>query len=396
MTLVDLIPLWASLWAALLALAGIYLLVRRRVLRTVIDPTSAILFQIFFTFFILAFTGLLPIPDAIGMLLFTGVVVGFPPPEGRKRQFFSQADWFGFAKILLVILILMNLILIKQKGLLFASDDIAASRQDFFQGWGMFKRANEGGIGILTITAALFWERRRRKTAALFTLSACFIALTLGSRSGLLSCLFAYGAYLHFQKRKPSNFLLFAAVVPLVSLTIGIFYLMYGNVFLGEFAYRLLAECDGPVYFFRDKMQAITSVPLAYPFDILMTALRLHAAPRYLPLGEFILIQHFRFDTLQGPNPQMFVESHALFQSFGIFWYGICSIAFVWLRHAASNPYTYFFAAMFVGPLLVDSQYAFSQVFTLILIFSLFGMFLAGRWVLAAASVSKSVLEAEI
>jgi hypothetical protein len=395
MTLVDLIPLWASIWAALLALAGVYFLMRCRIMRTAIDPAAPIFFQLFFTFFILSFTGLIQLADVIGMLLFIVVVVGFPPSEMRKKQLFSQSDWFAFSKFLLVVLVVMNLVLIKQKGLLFASDNIAVSRQEFFQGWGVFRRANEVGVGILIITAALLWEQRRWKTVALFALFACFIALTLGSRSGLLGCVFAYGAYLHFQKRKPSNFLLIAAVLPLVSVTMGIFYLMFGNIFLIEFAYRLLAECDGPVYFFQDKMQAIASVPLGYPFDIIMTALKLRSAPIYMPLGEFILIQHFRFDTLQGPNPQMFVESHALFHSFGILWYLICSVIFVWFRQAAANPYTFFFAAMFVGPLLVDSQYAFSQVFTLMLIFTLFSMFLIGRWLLVAASRPKRMLEAE-
>lgn len=188
--------------------------------------------------------------------------------------------------------------------------------------------------------------------------------------------------------------LLIAVVIPLVSVTIGIFYLMYGNAFLASFGYRLLAECDGPVYFFHDKMQAISSVPLGYPFDILLTSLRLRAAPVYQPLGQFILQQHFRFDSLQGPNPQLFVESHALFHSFSILWYVLCAVTFAYFRWAASNPYTFFLAAFFVGPLLGDSQYAFSQVFTLMLIGAFLGIFLVGRWLLLTASSPEYRLEA--
>lgn len=396
MTLIDLIPLWASICAASLALVVVFFMMTRGVVRTLIDPTVPVLFQVIFTLFILAFTGLIQVSDAIGMVLFTSILVVFPPRQVRGIQLFTEADWFSFSVFFCLFLVVMNIILVRQKGLLFMSDDIEVARQEFFQGWGLFKRINEVGQGLLVITAAFMWQRKQKKSAMLITFFACCIALTLGSRSGLLSCLLAYGAYLHFQKRKPSNTLLIITVVTLVCVTIGLFYLMYGNVFLASFGYRLLAECDGPVYFFKDKMQAITTVPLGYPFDILATSLRLRAEPAYVPLGQFILQQHFHFDTLQGPNPQLFVESHALFHSFGVLWYIICAAVFAYFRRVASNPYTFYLSAFFVGPLLADSQYAFSQVFTLMLIFAFFGAFLVGKWLLFMASRSKYRLEAEI
>lgn len=181
MTLIALIPLWASLCAAVLAVVLIYLLMVRGVMRTIIDPSAPALFQVIFTLFILSFTGLIQLSDVIGMLLFVGILVKFPPRERRGRQFFTQADWFSFSKFFCLFLVIMNIILIKEKGLLFMSDDIGVARQEFFQGWGVFKRINEVGQGLLIITAALMWERQCKKTSALFTCFACYISLTLGS-----------------------------------------------------------------------------------------------------------------------------------------------------------------------------------------------------------------------
>lgn len=386
MNLLDLIPPWATACSVLLAFVAIYLLLRRGVMRSIVDPATPALFQLTFTFFILTLTGLLQASDSVGMFLFLGIVALFPPGETPPKQIVMQEDWLAFSKCLALLLLIMNAYLAREKGLLFMSDDVLNARLEFFQGWGIFRRFNEAGIGIMTITAALLWERRSRKIAVLFALLAAAISLTLGSRSSLMACLFAYGTYLHFAKRRVSNASLIAVGIALSSVTLAIFYLMYGVGFFVAFAYRLLAECDGPFYFFYDRMYTNFSVPWGYPLDILATSLRFRSAPIYTPLGEAILYRHFGIDILQGPNPQIFVESHVLFQSFGLVWYLICAGLFVCVRHKAHNPYSFFFAMFFLGPLLIDSQYGFSQLFTVMLIYSLLGFFLALRWLLATAA----------
>lgn len=382
MNLLDLIPVWATVIAAPLALLVVYALLRRGVMRSIVDPAAPVFFQLLFTFFILMFTGLLEIQDAIGIFLFLVVIAFFPIREAVGTQFITSEQWLDFSKYFVLMLLIMNVVLIKERGLLFMSDDIEVARQEFFQGAGIFRRFNEAGAGITTITAAFLWERRNRKSAIIFGLIAACISLTLGSRSSLLLCLFAYGTYLHFIKRKVSNLPLIAAGALFSLASLGIFFLMYGAQFLLSFGYRLLAECDGPFYFFYDSMHLDASAPLGYPLDILATSLRLRAAPVYEPLGEYILQRHFHVDILQGPNPQMLVESHVLFHSFGTVWYLLCAVLFVYLRKHSHNPYSFYFSMSFAGPLLIDSQYAFSQIFTALIIFSLLACFVAFRWMI--------------
>src|ERR1035437_8689970 len=88
MNLLGIIPLWSSLTAGALSLLSISLLISRRVVRTAVDPAVPILFQLIFTFFILLLIGLLQVSDAIGFLLFIGILLRFPPPRnpGKRRR----------------------------------------------------------------------------------------------------------------------------------------------------------------------------------------------------------------------------------------------------------------------------------------------------------------------
>jgi hypothetical protein len=382
MNLLGIIPLWASLTAGALSLLSISLLISRRVVRTAVDPAVPILFQLIFTFFILLLIGLLQVSDAIGFLLFIGILLRFPPPRNPGKPFVTQADWLSFSKLFAVVLLIANLYLITQKGLLFMSDDIESARQEFFKGWGVFARINEIGVGLLVVTSAILWEQGRKRAAAFTALLTAYAAMTLGSRSGLLMCLFAYGAYLHFAKRRISNKSLLVTGGVLGTTSLGIFYLMFGPQFLAAFAYRVLAFSDGPVYFFYDKMYKFTSFSLEAPFDILLVNLRLRAAAMDVPLGPFIFLNHFNVFILQAPNPQIFVEAHAYLHEFGILWYILAAALFVWLRGQATNPYTLYFATFLVAPFCVDSSYAISLLLTLALLFGSLALFLAARWVL--------------
>jgi hypothetical protein len=382
MTLLDIIPIWTSLASAALTFLVIYLIISRGVMRTIVDPAAISLFQVTFTFFILALTGLLQVSDAIGFLLFLGIVFYYPPPRNPGKPFVTQADWVSFSKLFALVLVVANVYLISQKGIIFMSDDVSAARQEYFQGYGTFARINEIGIGLLVLTAALLWEQGRKIVSILAALLAGCASLTFGNKSALLSCLFAYGAYLHFAKRKASTQSLVAAGSLLATASLGIFYLIYGQRFLAEFAYRFLAFSDGPVYFFFDKMYKYTSFSLEAPFDILLVNLRLRAAPMDVPLGPFILLNHFNVFSLQAPNPQMFVEAHAYLHQFGILWYALAAALFVWLRRVATNPYTLYFATLLAAPFLVDSSLSISLLLTDGLLFGLLGLFLVARWIL--------------
>ncbi len=61
MTLLDLIPVWAALTASALTAVCLWGAIRLRVLYSPWDPSSAALFQVTFTFWVLILIRLLPV-----------------------------------------------------------------------------------------------------------------------------------------------------------------------------------------------------------------------------------------------------------------------------------------------------------------------------------------------
>jgi hypothetical protein len=386
MNLFDLIPIWTSLVAAALGVLAVLFLLKARVIHSLADPLLMVLFQSAFTFFILMISGLLQIEDAAGFIIFVLLISRYCHETNSNRPLIPVSDWAAFVKVSSVVLLLVNVYLIKQKGLLILSDDLGVARGEFYEGWGLFRRFNEVGIGLVMITSALLWDKGEKKVAALMALFSGLLTLTLGSRGGLMTCFFAFGAYLHFQKKPFSNYRIAGIAGVLAIPSLGWFYLMFGPSLFYEFGYRLLAFCDGPFYYFYDRMYRYSGLPLSYPFDILLVNLRIHSAPSFESLGDFVIGHHFGIVIDKfGPNPQMFVESHALFQKVSILWYFLLAGLFLLSRRIPATPYSFFLSCFIVGPALVDSQYAASQVFTVAMVMAWLSFFLGCRWVVGNA-----------
>jgi hypothetical protein len=386
MNLFDLIPIWTSLAAGICGAFAVVFLLKTRVVHTLADPLVMILFQCAFTFFILMFSGLLQIEDAAGFIFFAFLISRYSSEANSSTPLIPASDWVGFVKTFSVVLLILNIYLIKQKGLLILSDDLEVARGEFYQGWGLFRRFNEVGIGLVMITSALLWERGEKKTASLMALFSGCLTLTLGSRGGLLACFFAFGAYLHFQKKSFSNYRIVAIAGALGLFSLGWFYLMYGPLFFYAFGYRLLAYCDGPFYYFYDRMYRYSKFPLSYPFDIVLVNLRIQSDKSFESLGDFVIGHHFGFVIDKfGPNPQMFVESHAVFQKASILWYLLLAGLFILSRRIPATAYSFFLACFIVGPALIDSQYAASQVFTVGMVMVCLSLYVGCQWVIRNA-----------
>jgi hypothetical protein len=389
--LIDIIPIWVTVISLTLGIVGMTILLRFKVIRSVADPDIVALFQITFTFLILLFLGDLLIEDLLGFLLFVGILLRFRSSGKVGLPFISQNDWVSFCKVFSIVLLVLNVYLVSQKGFLLLAPDVASERVQFYEGWGIFRRFNEVGVGLTAITAAVLWHDERRKQAIAMAIFSAYLALTLGSRGGLLACLLAYGAYLHFAPTRVSSKRLVLVGVGLGLGSLLIFFVMFGTGFLGAFAYRVLSFSDGPVYYFHDHMYRYSDYSPTYPFDDLLTDLRLQKnyenppSNRPVPLGRFINFHHFGEDTpLFGPNPQIFVESHAAFRWLSIFWYGMVAGLFLLLRKGAT-PFSFFLGCYIAGPLLIDSQFAGSQLFTVMLLLLLVGAFILARFVLRNA-----------
>lgn len=386
MGLLDLVPIWVALLSIALGVLGLTALLRCRVIHSIADPNIVAFFQVIFTFFVLLFLGDLLVVDAIGFLMLMGTLLKLQDKRTIGTPSISQEDWISFCKAFAIVLLFLNAYLLMQKGFLLFAEDVSAARVDFYQGWGLFRRFNEIGVGLLSITAAILWHRRQRKEAIAIALLSAYLALTLGSRSGLLACLLAYGAYVHFEKTGFSNRRILLAGAALGLSSLAIFFVMFGPQFLGAFAVRFLGFSDGPVYYFSDHMYRYSNYPITYPFADLLIDLRLKTDYTNLPLGRFINLHHFGMDTpLFGPNPQVFVESHAAFHWLSILWYILIGFLFVFLRKQANTPFSFYLGCFIAGPLLIDSQLAGSQFFTIILLLTLVGIFLSARFVLRQA-----------
>jgi hypothetical protein len=389
MNLFDLIPIWTALAAGVLGSLTVLFLLKTRVIHTLADPLVMILFQCAFTFFILMLSGLLQIEDAAGFIIFAFLIARYCSKTNSNPPLIPASDWVAFMKVFSLVLLIVNVYLAKQKGLLILSDDLEVARAEFYEGWGLFRRLNEVGIGLVMITSALLWERGEKKLAAILAFFSAYLTLTLGSRGGLLACFFAFGAYLHFRGRTISNLRIVGIAGVLGIFSVAWFYLMFGPSFLFAFGYRVLAYCDGPFYYFYDRMYRDSRFPLSYPFDIVLVNLRILSAKSSESLGDFIVLHHFGtvIESL-GPNPQMFVESHAIFHKASMLWYFLLAGLFILSRRVPTNAYSFFLACFIVGPALVDSQYAASQVFTVGMIMAALSGFLGLRWLVRNACLS--------
>lgn len=320
------------------------------------------------------FVGLLPVGDAVGFALFFIILAAAAQDRSHEpgKPLITEQEWISFSYTFFSLLLVLNAYLITQKGFLLFSDDPSNVRLDFYQHWGIFKRLNEFGVGVIGLSGFCLWSRGKKKTALVYLLFSAYLMLSLGSRAGLLVFLFLYGAYARFAARQVQTkvLMLVGAVLSLSSLAI--FYITFQAQFLVQFGVRLLSYCDGPVYFLFCKLPGKVIYDPGYALDTFLIAARLRDNPAYLSLGRVLDWNFHRYDNpLTGPNPQFCVEAHVMFGWAYLVWYAFVAFAFVYLRKRMSTSYSFFAASMIVGPLLLDSQFAASQVFSATLVLGL-------------------------
>lgn len=341
-------------------------------IRSWLDPLVLPFFQIVLTTFVLG-VRVIPLTHLLCLaILFT--LIAYGRPRHHRMDWVSNKNWEKSVYPLAVIFIIANIIIISQKGILFLQDDIGDARQEFYQGWGLFQRFN----AIAAIIFGVYWSSEyfssrgfSRKNMILLIFSV-YAILTLGSKAGVFSLLTIMATVSFFRKTsiegRQFGFLIGICLLSILSM----FWLFYGEKMMLGLGIRIISFADGPYYYYSLKNQF--QVSITYPLDQLFVALRLLAKLPESSLGPRINYEYFGFDNeLFGPNPQIFVESIAVFGALYPLYYLFAAAIIVSILRFAKNPYIFSLLITVAGPLLVDSQFAFSNLFNVIMAIAICG-----------------------
>lgn len=360
-TLADTFRAIVIAWMLLVALK------RFGAIHSYLHPITPALFQGSLTVGLLGIT-IIPIGHVLAFLMLYGILCfGARPPHAPSRA--EESAWDRAIPWIVALSIIVNLYLVSSKGFLLMDDDVGTARQEFYQGWGLFQRFNS----VCAIVLGAHWARSfvegtwRQPTKLALLVWTAYISLTLGSKSGLLTLLTFIGAALYFSPVKISAKKLAIPIVLAVISIAAMFYVFFGIEATLRFSVRFISFADGPFYFFG--FDRPLQVSFSYPLQQLMVALRLLPGLPEASLGPAINLEQFGFDNeLFGPNPQVFVESVAILGPVMYpLYYLMVGAMVVFLLRSASSVYSLCLYTMVAGPMLVDSQLAFSNVFNLML-----------------------------
>lgn len=392
-TLIDeIISVRFFLFSFSLTLIVLWLLVRFKVLNSWIDPTIATFFQLLITFFGLSYLSILPLQQIIIFIIFIGILL-FSRVNLKPVKVVSETFWMQFSYFLLVIVIVLNVFITIKKGFIYLAEDPGEAKLLYYQGYGLFQRINHLAAPIFGINAFYLLRANKKILFYLYLIVCFYLIITLGSKGSLLGIIFLYGSFYKFHKDTESIFIKrnkgkLAVLIGILFLTsLGMFFLIYKDAFLNAFVYRMIAFSDGPFYFYYGNLQKDISYSPMYMFDQLFVILRIHPDLQFMGLGAKINYYYFNYyDLLNGPNPQIFVESQVLFGSFFWVMYVMTAFLFLFLRKLCATPISFYFVSFFVASLFIDSQYAFAQLFDLLLLASLMAFF----WVMKEV-IKKSI-----
>jgi len=331
-----------------------------------LHPMTPALFQSSLTVGLLGIS-IIPIGHVIALLaLFALLCFCARPPHAPSKA--DEHAWDRTIPFLVGLSVVVNIYLVANKGFLLFDDDVGAARQEFYQGWGLFQRFNT----VCSIILGAHWARAfvegvwRRPSKVALLAWTIYLTLTLGSKSGLLSLLTFIGAAMYFSPRKISARKLALPIAIAAASIAGMFYVFFGIEAVLRFSVRFVSFADGPFYFFN--FDRPLQVSFSYPFQQLMVALRMLPALPEASLGPAINLEQFGFDSeLFGPNPQVFVESVAVFGPMYPFYYLLIGGITAILLRSACSVYSLSMISMVAAPMLIDSQLAFSNVFNLLL-----------------------------
>jgi hypothetical protein len=361
----------------------LYLSTKIGLMKNWLDPMGPPLFQSFLTLVLLG-GSIIPVGHVVmfsGMLLLVARLRPVRHVESRQETQF----WERSLGTLLVLSVVANAFLVSQKGLVILSDDVAANRLEFYQGWGAFQRLNAATVVLFGVRWAksLVSGHGREPKNILMLIWVIYLLLAGGSKAGLVLVLAYIGSALCFERRavKISSFLPLV-IVSLLSV-LGMFYIFFGGGFLAQMAFRFVSFADGPFYYYN--LPYAFRLPLDYPFEQLATTLRLQPGLTQPSLGTLINYWYFGYyNDLVGPNPQIFVESQAVAGALYPLYYLVVGLLISACMRWCRTPYSLALFAGFYGAILADAPYAFSNVVnifvTIFLVASIgFAMKLIGR-----------------
>ncbi len=371
MHITEVITLQDTLWALVIAWILLVVLKRFGAIHSYLHPITPTLLQGSLTIGLLGIR-IIPVGHVLAFLMLYGILCfGAKQPHPPSRA--EEAAWERAMPWIIGLSIVMNLYLVATKGFLLLQDDVGAARQEFYQGWGLFQRFNS----VFAVLLGAHWARsfidenwlRPAKLALLVWTT--YIFLTLGSKAGLLTLLTFIGAATYFAPVQISAKKLAIPIVLAVVSIAGMFYVFFGIDAAVSFSVRFISFADGPFYFFG--FDRPLQVSISYPLQQLMVALRLLPSLPEASLGPAINLEQFGFDNeLFGPNPQVFVESVAILGSVMYpLYYLVVGAIVVFLLRSACSIYSLCLYTMIAGPMLVDSQLAFSNVFNLLIAIAL-------------------------
>jgi len=353
---------------------SIYLLYKSNVLINLIDPVTLIFFQLLYTFFVLNLINEFKLMTNVYFVFFILLLIIISNIKIKRIKLFSSEDWIEISNIFFIFLLLVNFILIYRKGFILFINDFSSNRVTFYHGYGIFKRLNQLGTYYFTIISFIKFNKDYKKSL-IFLLFAVYLYFTMGSRSGIISIIFIYGVYIYFNNYKVNYKFVGVSSILVVISTLFLFYLGNKEKFLSSFIFRIASYTDGPFYYFRNNLNIRYNID--YIWDQLFVVLRIRDSLKYISLGPKINQLYFDYSNLLvGPNPQIFVEARALFGNLEVLYYLIIGFLFQFSRKIIANEFEFvFWNFLFLGPLLIDIQYAFNNFVTLLMMYLLFFIF---------------------
>jgi hypothetical protein len=394
----EIISVRFFLFSFSLTLLVLWLLIRFKVLDSWVDPTIATFFQLLITFFGLSYLSILPLRQIIVFIIFIEILL-FARLNLKPIKAISTTFWMQFSYFLLIIVIVLNVFITIKKGFIYLAEDPGEAKLLYYQGYGLFQRINHLSAPIFAINSFYLLRANKKVLFYLYLIVCFYLIITLGSKGSLLGIIFFYGAYYKFHRDTESIFIkrnkgkLAVLIVVLFLTSLGMFYLIFKDDFLNAFVYRMIAFSDGPFYFYYGNLQEYISYSPMYMFDQLFVILRIHPDLQYMGLGAKINYYYFNYyDLLNGPNPQIFVESRVLFGSFFWVMYLMTAFLFLFLRKLCATPITFYFVSFFVATLFIDSQYALAQLFDYLLLASLMLLFWCIKKVIAKSTAIDKIL----
>lgn len=365
----DAVSIPVLLLAIVLAVAVLYGLQKRGIIRSFFDPAILMLFQVSFTFFILLGTGLMSVEILVSYCALWAGIVMFRRVTLFHGEFASEDDWFKVLKVLIIVSLVTNVVLLSTKGFILFKANPQVEKLQFFQNAGLFKRINDITAPLCGIMTIYLFVQKKKIQGALLAVYTAFLLLSSGSKSGLLGVMLFIGTYMHYYPIVVKKRLMATLAVGAVLSVLVVFQISYGTRAWEGVYRRFVAFADGPFYFYNGKLGAQISYPVDYPVDQLLVNTRVTDDLRYRSLGPNIIKHYFgSFDPLMGPNPQFIVEGETVFKEFFFVYCFLIGALFMLLRNSASNPFSFILLSIIFTPLLLDIQYTLANLVTVGLI----------------------------